>query len=255
MRNMRNREDFQFVYTGETMSANEQLIFFHDLHSQIINGHNSPITHSPIGNIEEYFELVAQWLNKRVGHNNNEEKQLRRLRELLEGLGWGKSILFSPRELFTYEKRISSDLKKITLVAANTTDDTKGGNIYPIVAENLSNGVNYEYIFFDYPGAKKQLESIFNSHEETVRNNLSVKMVKGKLWFCADILLIKIYDFKTDIKSEIFFRIKMATDSKSEQCIYIKGDPNKIPIIQQEIDDLLEENTVVKYEGQSWICT
>ena len=67
-------------------------------------------------------------------------------------------------------------------------------------------------------------------------------------------MLIKIYEYKNDDRQpEIFFRIKMSTDRKSEQCIYIKGDSGKVPIIEQEIDDLIEEQRVLQYNGQAWV--
>ena len=80
-----------------------------------------------------------------------------------------------------------------------------------------------------------------------------MNLVKSKAWIGADILLVKIYEFKGDARPEIFFRIKMSTDYHSEQCIYIKGDYNKIPIIQQEIEDLLEEQRVLTYNGEKWV--
>ena len=65
--------------------------------------------------------------------------------------------------------------------------------------------------------------------------------------------MVKIYEFKGDARPEIIFRIKMSTDYHSEQCIYIKGDCGKIPIIQQEIEDLLDEQTVLTYNGEKWV--
>lgn len=250
-RNMRNRSDFNFFYVGSNLSGEEQSSLFRDLHSQIINGHNDLITYSK-GGPENNFEKVKDWLERRGCSISSEERQLRKLRDLLEGLGWGKSILFSPKELHTYERKISPDLNKLMLIAANTTDDVKGGAIFPLVAENLMRGVEYTYLFFEYPGAKKQLEGIYHAHAPEVRHNLTMNLVKSKAWIGADILLVKIYEFKGDARPEIFFRIKMSTDYHSEQCIYIKGDYNKIPIIQQEIEDLLDDQKVLKYNGESW---
>ena len=251
-RNMRNRQDFNFFYVGSERFGEEQIEFFRDLHTQIINGHND-ILEWDRGKYDDNLDIIKEWLDKRGCSVSNEEKQLKKLRELLEGLGWGKSILFSPKELHVYEEKISPELKSILLVAANTTDDVKGGSIYPLVVKNLARGVKYTYLFFEYPGAKRQLESIYHAHSESVRNNLTMKLVKSKAWISADILLIKIYEYKSDARPEIFFRVKMSTDQRSEQCIYIKGDNNKIPIIQQEIDDLLEEQTVVEYNGEKWV--
>ncbi len=250
-RNMRNRADFNFFYCGSQKRGEEQATFFRSLHSQIINGHNELLTWDK-NSYEENSILVKNWLDKRGCSLSNEQKQLKKLRELLEDLGWGKSILFSPYELYNYETKISRELKSLTLIAANTTDDVKGGAIFPLVAENLQRGVKYTYLFFEYPGAKKQLENIYLSHDSKVRDKLNVQLVKSKAWFAADILLIKIYEFKNDALPEIFFRIKMSTDQRSEQCIYIKGDYNKIPIIQQEIEDLIEEQQVVKFNGEKW---
>lgn len=251
-RNMRNRSDFNFFYAGDNYKGDEQGEFFRELHSQIINGHNDLITYNS-GTPESNFKSVKAWLDKRGCSANSEERQLKKLRELLEGLGWGKSILFSPKELHTYERKISGDLSKLTLIAANTTDDVKGGAIFPLVAENLARGVNYQYLFFEYPGAKKQLESIYHAHAPEVRDRLQLNLVKSKAWISADIYLVKIYEFKSGTRPEIIFRIKMSTDYHSEQCIYIKGDCNKIPIIQQEIEDLLEEQTVLTYNGEKWV--
>jgi hypothetical protein len=250
-RNMRDRNDFNFFYSGTDKAGEEQIDFFTLLHSQIINGHNELLCYNPGGG-DDHFGLIEKWLEKRGCSARNEEKQLTKLRELLEGLGWGKSILFSPKELHTYEVKISPDLKSVLLVAANTTDDVKGGAIFPLVAENLAHGVKYQYLFFDFPGAKRQLESIYQSHVPSVLGNLTLRLVKSKAWIAADILLIKIYEFKDETKPEIFFRIKMSTEYRTEQCIYIKGDNNKIPIIQQEIDDLVEDQTVVTYNGNKW---
>lgn len=250
-RGMRNRHDFNFFYVGKDRFGDEQLDFFRELHSQIINGHNDMLCWQN-NSWDSNYELIHSWLDRRGCSISNEEKQLKKLRELLETLGWGRSILFSPKELHTYEEKISSDLKSMTLVAANTTDDVKGGAIFPLVAKNLAKGVDYTYLFFEYPGAKKQLENIYHSHDETVRNHLTMRLVRSKAWFCADIFLLKIYEYKSDARPEIFFRIKMSTDQNSEQCIYIKGDNNKIPIIQQEIDDLLSEQEVVEYSGAKW---
>lgn len=251
IRNMRNRQDFNFFYVGEEKKGEEQQLFFRDLHSQIINGHNDILEWSR-GSYDDNFEVIKDWLDKRGCSTSKEEKQLKKLRELLEGLGWGKSILFSPKELHTYEERISADLKSVTLVAANTTDDVKGGAIFPLVQKNLARDVQYSYLFFEYPGAKRQLESIYHAHAENVRKNLTLRLVKSRAWIAADIALIKIYEFRSDARPEIFFRIKMAAEARSEQCIYIKGDNNKIPIIQQEIDDMLDEQTVVTYDGEKW---
>lgn len=250
-RGMRNRHDFNFFYVGEKLLGDTQIEFFRELHSQIINGHNDMLDWK-CGSSMSNNELIRNWLDRRGCSITNEEKQLRKLRELLETLGWGRSILFSPKELHTYEERISLDLKSLTLVAANTTDDVKGGKLFPLVAKNLERGVDYTYLFFEYPGAKKQLESIYHAHDETARKHLTLRLVKSNAWFCADILLLKIYEYKSDARPEIFFRIKMSTDQNSEQCIYIKGDNNKIPIIQQEIDDLLFEQNVVEYDGSKW---
>jgi hypothetical protein len=250
-RNMRNRHNFNFFYVGAGKIGAEQEELFRELHSQIINGHNELISWTN-GRCEENFELIKLWLEKRGCCISDEEKQLKKLRELLTDLGWGKSILFSPKELHTYEEKISPYLEKLTLIAAHTTDDVKGGKIFPLVAKNLARGVKYEYLFFEYPGAKRQLENIYNAHEPDSRKNLTCKLVKGGAWICADIMLIKIYEFKNDDRPEIFFRIKMCTDRMSEQCIYIKGDSNKVPIIEQEIDDLIEEQRVLQYNGQSW---
>lgn len=251
-RNMRNRHDFNFFYVDNDRVGEGQINFFRELHSQIINGHNALLPWG-LGNFDDNLGLITAWLNNR-GCNaaSDEDKQLRKLRALLEGLGWGKSILFSPKELLTYEERISGDLKSLTLIAANTTDDVKGGKIFPLVAKNLKRGVEYTYLFFEYPGAKKQLENIYNAHEESVREKLKMQLVKSKAWIAADILLIKIYEYRGDALPEIFFRIKMSTDKKSEQCIYIKGDNNKIPIIQQEIEDLMEDQKVLEYDGVKW---
>lgn len=183
------------------------------------------------------MEIIGNWLNKRGCFFNQEERQIKQLRGVLENLGWGRSILFSPKELHTYEERISPDLKSLTLIATHTTDDVRGGKIFPLVEKNLTRGVDYTYLFFDYPGSKRQLESIYHDHDASLHEHLTLKLIKSKAWICGDILLIKIYEYKSNAKSEIFFRIKMSADSKSEQCIYIKGDNNKIPIIQQEIDD------------------
>lgn len=251
-RGMRNRHDFNFFYVGKDKFGEEQLSFFRDLHAQIINGHNDLLDWAS-GTYESNFGLIKEWLDRRGCSISNEEKQLKKLRELLETLGWGRSILFSPKELHTYEERISPELKSLTLIAANTTDDVKGGKIFPQVAKNLARGVDYAYLFFEYPGAKRQLESIYNAHDESVRDHLTMQLVRSKAWFCADILLLKIYEYRTDARPEIFFRIKMSTEQNSEQCIYIKGDNNKIPIIQQEIDDLLCEQEVVQYDGSKWV--
>ena len=251
-RNMRNRHDFNFFYVGDTLKGEDQISFFRELHSQLINGHNDLLQWSD-GTYRDHFVAVKEWLDKRGCIVDKEEKQLKKLRELLEGLGWGKSILFSPKELQTYEERISPDLKSLTLIAANTTDDVKGGKIFPLVAKNLAQGVEYTYLFFEYPGAKKQLESIYHDHDEKVRDKLNMKLVKSNAWFCADVLLIKIYEYKSDARPDIFFRIKMSTDQNSEQCIYIKGDYNKIPIIQQELEDLVENQVVKCYNGEKWV--
>ncbi len=58
----------------------------------------------------------------------------------------------------------------------------------------------------------------------------------------------------TKMKRKIIvaFTIKMSTDAHSEQCIYIKGDYNKIPIVQQEIESLLEDQKVLEYDGKEW---
>ena len=145
-RGMRNRHDFNFFYVGCEKKGEEQLDFFRELHSQIINGHND-LLEWHTGEYTDNFELIREWLDRRGCSISNEEKQLKKLRELLETLGWGRSILFSPKELHTYEEKISSDLKSLTLVAANTTDDVKGGKIFPLVAKNLEQGVNYTYLF------------------------------------------------------------------------------------------------------------
>lgn len=250
-RNMRNRNDFNFYYAGNKMLGQEQDNFFSSLHSQILNGHNTTLAWNN-GDYKTNVEIIKKWLVERGCSIDNEEKQLKKLRELLEKLGWGKSILFSPKELRIYEEKISRELKQLTLIAANTTDDVKGGQIFPLVEKNLTRGVKYTYLFFDYPGAKKQLESIYDGHKPENRENLELFLVKSKAWFAADILLIKIYEFNENLRPEIFFRIKMSTDSSSEQCIYIKGANNKIPIIQQEIEDLLEEQKVIKYTGEGW---
>lgn len=251
-RNMRNRDDFNFFYCGKSKSGEQQVEFFRVLHSQILNGHNRVLSWTE-DNEEQQFNDIKLWLEDRGCHIDNEEIQLKKLKELLEGLGWGKSILFSPKELRTYEERISPELSRLTLIGANTTDDIKGGKIFPLVAKNLLRGVEYVYLFFEYPGAKKQLENIYVSHEDSVKNKLKLFLVKSKAWFAADILLIKLYEFKGDQKPEVFFRIKMFTDNKNEQCIYIKGDNNKIPVIQQEIEDLLEDQSVYYYNGEQWI--
>lgn len=251
-RNMRNRHDFNFFYADNDKFGEDQINFFRELHSQIINGHNALLPWG-LSTYMDNVELISSWLQKRgCSSAPSEEKQLRKLRGLLEGLGWGRSILFSPKELLTYEERISPDLKSLTLIAANTTDDVKGGKIFPLVAKNLKQGVEYTYLFFEYPGAKKQLENIYHAHDESVRDKLKLKLVKSKAWIAADILLLKIYEYKSDALPEIFFRIKMSTDKRSEQCIYIKGDNNKIPIIQQEIDDLTDEQNVYEYDGEKW---
>lgn len=247
-RNMRGRDDFNFFYSGTQLHGEEQESLFRKLHSQIINGHNDLATWES-GTAQSNFGIIYKWLTDRGIVSSPEDKQLRKLRALLEGLGWGRSILFSPKELLSYEKKISSELKKMTLVAAHTTDDIKGGVIFPLVEENLSNGIEYSYIFFNYPGSRKQLENIYNSHTENNRKRLNVVLVKNKVWICADILLIKIYEYTTDRKSEIFFRIKMSTDNNAEQCIYIKVDENKVSIIQQEIEDLMEEDIHIETYG------
>ena len=252
-RNMRSRQDFNFFYTGTHCMGAEQEDLFRDLHSQIINGHNELISWRT-GKPEDNFDAIKLWLERRGCCISDEERQLKKLRELLEGLGWGKSILFSPKELHTYEEKISPYLESLTLIAAHTTDDVKGGKIFPLVAKNLAKGVKYTYLFFEYPGAKRQLENIYNAHEQESQKNLTCKLVKGGAWICADIMLIKIYEYKNDDRQpEIFFRIKMSTDRKSEQCIYIKGDSGKVPIIEQEIDDLIEEQRVLQYNGQAWV--
>lgn len=250
-RNMRDRHDFNFIYAGNKLYGEEQIDFFRELHSQIINGHNDLISYNKSSD-NNVFEMVKEWLKKRGCSADDETKQLKKLRELLSGLGWGKSILFSPKELLTYEKKISQDLKTLTLIAANTTDDVKGGAIFPLVEENLIRGTEYTYLFFEYPGAKKQLENIYQGHSPEVRDRLHIKYVKSRAWIGADILLVKIYEFKGDQRPEIFFRIKMSTDAHSEQCIYIKGDYNKIPIVQQEIESLLEDQKVLEYDGKEW---
>ncbi len=251
-RNMRNYQDFNFFYVGDERIGEGQVELFRDLHSQIINGHSELLSWDT-GTYKNHFDSVKNWLDKRGCVVDNEEKQLKKLRELLEGLGWGKSILFSPKELHTYEEKISAELKTLTLIAANTTDDVKGGAIFPLVAKNLARGVKYTYLFFEYPGSKKQLEGIYHAHNEAVRKNLTLKLVKSKAWIQADIALIKIYEFNSDERPEIFFRIKMATAQKSEQCIYIRGDAGKVPIIQQEIEDMMEEQTVMTYDGERWV--
>lgn len=250
-RNMRNCHDFNFFYVGDRFNGEEQVNFFHELHSQIINGHNDLLAWNG-GTYEMHFKMIDDWLTKRGCFFDQEERQIKQLRGVLEGLGWGRSILFSPKELHTYEELISPDLKNLTLIATHTTDDVRGGKIFPLVAKNLARGVDYTYLFFEHPGAKRQLESIYHDHDPAVRDHLTMKLVKSKAWICADILLIKIYEYKSNAMSEIFFRIKMSTDSNAEQCIYIKGDNNKIPIIQQEIDDLIEEQRVVCYDGEKW---
>lgn len=250
-RNMRDRHDFNFFYAGKTLYGEDQINSFRELHSQIINGHNSLINYSR-ENENNKFAYVKDWLTQRGCSADDETKQLKKLRELLEGLGWGKSILFSPKELLTYEKKISRDLSSLTLIAANTTDDVKGGAIFPLVEENLKRGVEYTYLFFEYPGAKKQLENIYQSHLPELRDKLHIKYVKSNAWFAADVLLVKIYEFKGDQRPEIFFRIKMSTDNHAEQCIYIKGDYNKIPIIQQELDSILEDLKVLTYDENGW---
>ena len=88
--------------------------------------------------------------------------------------------------------------------------------------------------------AKTSLKSFLNKTEDTITKTLT----EEKLNY--------IYEFNENLRPEIFFRIKMSTDSSSEQCIYIKGANNKIPIIQQEIEDLLEEQKVIKYTGEGW---
>ena len=251
-RNMANRSDFNFFYTGNKLKGEEQITFFRELHSQLINGHNQIIAWNA-GTPADNFKLILKWLEKRGCSAKNEEYQLKKLRELLEGLGWGRSILFSPRELHTYERKISPDLKSVLLVAANTTDDVRGGAIYPLVAENLERGVHYTYLFFEYPGARRQLESIYQSHSDVAKENLTLQLVKSKAWIGADILLIKIYEFKSQDRPEIFFRIKMSTDKQSEQCIYVKGAEIKVPIIQQEIDEMIDEQTVVTFDGKKWV--
>ena len=139
-RNMRNRSDFNFFYVGKNLKGEDQVSFFRELHSQIINGHNDLLSYNS-GTPEANFGAIKDWLDRRGCSVSSEERQLKKLRELLEGLGWGKSILFSPKELHTYERKISPDLSKLMLIAANTTDDVKGGAIFPLVAENLARGV------------------------------------------------------------------------------------------------------------------
>lgn len=244
-RNMRGRDDFNFLYAGSALKGKEQESFFRELHSQILNGHNHVLSWES-DTILQNFGIVSEWLSERGIVSSPEDKQLRKLRSLLEGLGWGRSILFSPKELLTYERKISIELKHMSLIAAHTTDDVKGGTIFPLVEENLSKGIKYTYLFFNYPGARKQLENIFYSHSVENRKRLSLKLIKNRVWICGDILLIKIYEYNSDRKSEIFFRIKMSTDNKSEQCIYVKVDENKVPVIQQEIEELLEEDISVE---------
>lgn len=251
-RSMANRSDFNFFYAGDKLKGEAQVNYFRKLHSQLMNGHNQVIAWTS-GGPSDNFNLILEWLEKRGCSAKNEEYQLKKLRELLEGLGWGKSILFSPRELHVYERKISSDLKSVLLVAANTTDDVRGGAIFPLVAENLEKGVHYTYLFFEYPGARRQLESIYHSHTPEAKQNLTLQLVKSKAWIGADILLIKIYEFKSQDRPEIFFRIKMSTDRQSEQCIYVKGAEIKVPIIQQEIDEMLDEQNVVTYDGHKWV--
>ena len=57
---------------------------------------------------------------------------------------------------------------------------------------SLSAADIYTYLFFEYPGAKRQLENIYNAHEQESQKNLTCKLVKGGAWICADIMLIKI---------------------------------------------------------------
>ena len=111
-RNMRSRDDFNFFYAGDMKRGGEQEYFFRELHSQILNGHNSTLTWNG-GPQESKFELINKWLGSRGCSISPEDRQLRKLRELLAGLGWGRSILFSPKELYTYEKKISSEVVRL----------------------------------------------------------------------------------------------------------------------------------------------
>ncbi len=258
-RGNRSLQDFNFFYTGEELNGSEQEELFMGLYAQGVQGHNNLLSWGFNGDMTNYtqaFDKINAWLLKRGCTPDPDRHIYLGLHELCDKLGWKGSIFFSPKELLEHEEKLSNELESLTLIASHTTDDVKGGKIFPLVTQNLKRGVHYSYIFFKGDGAKKQLENIWKAQTEInpeASKLLTLKYIRSDVWLGADIALIKVYEFKGERRPEIIFRIKLSKQNGGEQCVYIKGASNKVSTVQQEIDDMLEGQDVQEYNGKKWV--
>lgn len=220
---------------------NDKMNFYNNLVLAIrdINPHMLPTTLQlceciDIADAKRLYQYIKDTDSSR--YNNLVLKGFNKIYSLLEIIGWKDSLFFSAQKFSEYEKSLASELAAVTVLSHTLSFDSPGGALFSAVAENLSRGTTYNYIFLDASHAYGNLRKIYYGHSEENRKRLLLETAQDTFWALGTYSTVTIYEFKNQRKSEGYLRILVDTVSGIEQPVFVKMSEPFVDMLWNNIE-------------------
>lgn len=218
---------------------------------------NVAITDLPIGlqiceclSVDSY-EQIYKYAKADFGfaYKKREIKGLSALQNMLFEVGWEDSIFFSSEYLSRYELKIAPDLQNVTIISHQLTQDSPGGVLWDVVANNLSNGVHYNYIFLDSDHAYGTLRKIKNGHTVDNQRRLLLEIAEDSFWALGTYSNVTIYEFKNGRISEGYIRVKVNTKNNIEYPVYLRMSEPFVDVLWNHVGAFRANGKIKEYIG------
>ena len=197
------------------------------------------------------YETIYKYAKSNFGdaYRKKETKGLSILQNMLSEVGWEDSTFYSPEYLSQYELKISTDLQNVTIISHQLSQDSPGGVLWDTVANNLSNGINYNYIFLDSARAYGTLRKIKNGHSEDNRKRLLLEVAEDSFWALGSYSNVTIYEFKNGRPSEGYIRIKINSKNNVEYPVYLRMSEQFVDVLWNHIGAFRASGKIKEYVG------
>lgn len=197
------------------------------------------------------YEQIYKYSKADFGfaYKKREIKGLSALQNMLFEVGWEDSIFFSSEYLSRYELKIAPDLQNVTIISHQLTQDSPGGVLWDVVANNLSNGVHYNYIFLDSDHAYGTLRKIKNGHTVDNQRRLLLEIAEDSFWALGTYSNVTIYEFKNGRISEGYIRVKVNTKNNIEYPVYLRMSEPFVDVLWNHVGAFRANGKIKEYIG------
>ncbi len=195
----------------------------------------------------DYEKIHKYCGTKIVKHVDELQRGFGLIRDMFENIGWRNSVFVTPEQLSEYEASISGELRNVTIISHSLLQDAPGGALFNTVKDNLSRGVNYNYIFLNASQAYGILRRIQNGHSAENRKYLKLEIAEDSFWVLGNYANVTIYEFNDNRASEGFLRILIETSERMETPVYLRMSESFVDNLWNSVEQYRMKGMIKRY--------